>query len=250
VSTRLATMVLVILSAASAGPPPPRVPVLVELFTSEGCSSCPSADALLETLQRDQPVEGVEVIALGLHVDYFNYLGWKDTFSAAAFTERQQEYSRTFGPDSVYTPQMIVDGRDAVVGNDRPVVAKAIGAAAQRPHLALHVTARGTADAATITVDLPAAPSGGERIQVLAAITQDDLTTAVQRGENKGRTLHHVAVVRKIQALDTLAATAATAESQVRLAPTWGPTHLNAVVWLQGVKTRQVYGVALAPVLR
>src|SRR3954470_25004258 len=128
-------MLLVMLWTAAPIAPPPRVPVLVELFTSEGCSSCPSADALLEILQRDQPVEGVEVIPIGLHVDYFNYLGWKDTFSAASFTERQQDYSRIFGPDSVYTPQLGVDGADGMVGNDRPLVAKTIAAAAQRPHL-------------------------------------------------------------------------------------------------------------------
>ena len=134
----------VVILSARVRRPPPRVPVLVELFTSEGCSSCPSADALLETLLRDQPVDGVEVIPIGLHVDYFNYLGWKDTFSAAAFTERQQDYSRIFGPDSVYTPQMVVDGKDGIVGNDRPLAAKTIAAAARRPHLALHVD--GTCD--------------------------------------------------------------------------------------------------------
>ena len=247
---RFATMLVVILSATGAGAPPPRVPVLVELFTSEGCSSCPSADALLETLLRDQPVNGVEVIPIGLHVDYLNYLGWKDTFSAAAFTERQQDYSRIFGPDSVYTPQMVVDGKDGIVGNDRPLAAKTIAAAARRPHLALHATAHATADSATITIDLPAAPAGGEKIQVVAAVTEDDLTTAVQRGENKGRTLHHVAVVRKIQTLDTLGASAGPTETRIRLVPGWGPNHLNAVVWLQGVKSRQVYGVASAPILR
>ena len=159
---RFATMLVVILSATGAGAPPPRVPVLVELFTSEGCSSCPSADALLETLLRDQPVDGVEVIPIGLHVDYFNYLGWKDTFSAAAFTERQQDYSRIFGPDSVYTPQMVVDGKDGIVGNDRPLAAKTIAAAARRPHLALHATAHATADSA-IDHDRPPGCSGRRR---------------------------------------------------------------------------------------
>jgi len=246
---RLAAMVLVIVSTSGATAPPPRVPVLVELFTSEGCSSCPSADALLEALQRDQPVGEVEVIPIGLHVDYFNYLGWNDSFSAAAFTERQQDYARKFGPDSVYTPQIVVDGTDAMVGNDRPLVTRQIAAAGRRPHLPVHVIARAAADTARITIDLPAAP-GGEKIQVVAAITQDDLTTAVPRGENKGRTLHHVAVARKIQALDALAADARSVDTQIRLLPAWGQAHLNAVVWLQGVKSRKVYGVAIAPLVR
>ena len=248
--TRLAAVVLVILSTAGGPPPAPRIPVLVELFTSEGCSSCPTADALLEALQRDQPVDGVAVIPVGLHIDYFDHLGWKDTFSAAAFTARQEEYARTFGPDSVYTPQIVVDGREAIAGNDRALVAKSIAAAGRRPHLALHLTARGADDGARIVVDLPAAPPRGEKIQVVAAVTEDDLTTAVPRGENKGRTLHHVAVARAVQTLEDLTVDARVLDTRLRLGRGWGPAHLNAVVWLQGVRTRQVYAVATAPILR
>jgi len=220
----------------------PRVPVLVELYTSEGCSSCPPADALLESLLHDQPVAGAEIIPVGLHVDYFNSLGWKDAFSSSAFTARQRSYSPIVGDDNLYTPQIVVDGRAPMDGTKGDAVRRAIEAAARRPHLPVSVAARIVSDQVRLTISVPPAPAGAGKIQVIAAITQDGLSSVVTRGENNGRTLHHAAVARTVQGLDALGAKTSAVEKDLPLGKGWGQSGLRAVVWLQGVKSREVYG--------
>src|SRR6516162_9524555 len=111
----------------------PRPPVLVELFTSEGCSSCPPADAALAALARDPAFRTAEVIALELHVDYWNHLGWADPFSSAAFTTRQQGYAEAFGQRGTSTPQLVVDGAAELVGSNEAGARTAVAAAAREP---------------------------------------------------------------------------------------------------------------------
>jgi hypothetical protein len=241
----------VFLAMAAQGRPAPasRVPVLVELFTSEGCSSCPAADALLESLQREQPIESALIIPVGLHVDYFDHAGWKDAFSSAAFTERQRNYSQKFaGPDSVFTPQIVVNGDEAVVGSEAADVRRAITTAARRSPLPLTFTAQPSADSVRLTIELPAAPGAAEQVQVLAAITQDGLSTVVKAGENGGRTMHHVAVARRLEKIDALGREARVIDKSISMSRKWGSDGLNAVVWLQGSKSRQVYGAAIRPI--
>src|SRR6478672_10736854 len=117
--------------------PDVAVPVVVELFTSEGCSSCPPADAVLSRLAKEQPVAGAEVIPLAMHVTYWDRLGWKDAASLPAATERQEGYGRIFGGDRVYTPQAVIDGHQDVVGSDEGSLKGAIARAAKEPHARL-----------------------------------------------------------------------------------------------------------------
>src|SRR6516164_6714157 len=122
----------------------PRL-VVVELFTSEGCSSCPPADALLKELSEQQPLQGVQVIALEEHVDYWNHLGWTDPFSSTEFSQRQSDYARIFGNDGVYTPQMVVDGQSEFVGSRGGSAKEAIQKAARLPKF--EIALRPAADA-------------------------------------------------------------------------------------------------------
>jgi hypothetical protein len=179
--------------AAAADPTPARMPVLVELFTSEGCSSCPPADALLEKLDHSQPVPGAEIIVLSEHVDYWNHLGWSDPYSSAQLTRRQESYALRFDTSGPYTPQMVVDGTAQFVGSDGREALSAIGTAAQAEKLNIRMQRSG---AGITHVEIDPAPRGGDVYLVLA---ENSASSQVLRGENQGRSLHHVAVVRRME---------------------------------------------------
>ena len=174
----------------------PAVPVLVELFTSEGCSSCPPADRQLARLMQEQPIPGARVIALGEHVDYWDDLGWKDSFSSSLFTKRQQEYVRRLGLAGPYTPQLVVGGRLQAVGSDESAARSAIAEVARSP--AGSVALRPVTDpGGKPALEIQATWKGGDA-QIVAAVVQDRATTRVSRGENAGRTLAHASVVRSL----------------------------------------------------
>jgi hypothetical protein len=162
-------------------------PVLVELFTSEGCSSCPLADALLSRLGRTQPVQGADVIVLEEHVDYWDRLGWKDPFSSEAATERQTEYGEAFGGNQVYTPQMVVDGRAQFVGNSEGDALRAIRAASQSAKPAIELS-WGPGDVLAIKIE-PLAQSGDQtanQAELYLAVAENRLHSDVKRGEKCG----------------------------------------------------------------
>jgi len=168
-----------------------RPPVLVELFTSEGCSSCPPADAALAKLARDPAFRSAEVIPLELHVDYWNNLGWADPFSAPEYTARQEEYARVLGGDGLYTPQMVIDGwlsGVATSGSMRKGVEKA--AAKGKARLEVLVTS------ARPGLDVVVRPPSGLSGRLRVVLSEDRLSSKVERGENNGLTLAHAPVAR------------------------------------------------------
>ena len=172
-----------------------RTPVLVELFTSEGCSSCPPADKLLIELKEKQPVANAQVIALGQHVDYWNHDGWTDRFSSAQFTARQEQYADRLN-DGPYTPQVVVDGTTSVVGNDVEAVNRAISkAAAQAKPVQLELSESGSEVQVSVRGFANSSP------EVFFALVEDDLESQIKAGENNGVTLHHVAVARQLRSL-------------------------------------------------
>ena len=213
--------------------------VVVELFTSEGCSSCPPADALLVHLEQ-QPLPDVVIVPLGLHVDYWNELGWKDRFSSHQFTERQNEYARRFGLDSVYTPEIVVDGRFDAVGSDAAEVLQRISQAAR----ARKATVQLACDGSEVKVSVSGATSGGA--QVWLAVTETGLSTNVGAGENSGAQLHHAAVVRSLKLLGTTKAGEFSARLPLTLSPQWQSAKLRVVVFVQDTGGA-ILGAASAP---
>ncbi|HEV3061274.1 MAG TPA: DUF1223 domain-containing protein [Vicinamibacterales bacterium] len=230
-----------------------RVPVIVELFTSEGCSSCPPADALLKKLVSSQPVPTAEIIALGEHVDYWDRLGWKDRFSSSQLTNRQQVYGTRFNTESIYTPQMVVDGRAELVGSDAAAARRALDRAAAAPHGTIRVVTEAiTRPAVNVSVtasDLPAL-SRGDRADIVVALTEDGLRSDVTRGENQGHVLAHVAVVRYLATAGEATAngSATTARAEIPIAQEWQREHLNVVAFVQERHGRAILASAVTPV--
>lgn len=218
----------------------PRTPVIVELFTSEGCSSCPPADALLSRFEKMTPVPGTQVIALGEHVDYWNRGGWADRFSSSRYSARQSDYSRAFGLAQVYTPQMVVDGRAQFVGSDEAAARAAIARAARQPKADVSVTRSGGSDTLTVRVGRLPDSVRNDPADVVLAITEDGLSSSIGGGENAGRTLAHAAVVRQLTVLGTTSGSAFTASPPVKL----GGSRRHAVVFVQERSSRRIVGAA------
>ena len=181
-------------------------PILVELFTSEGCSSCPPADKFLQKLD-EQPIPGAEVIVLSEHVDYWNHIGWKDPYSAHFYSERQSAYARRFELDSVYTPQMVVDGYSQFVGSNTAAADKALTKAVAVPKLAVHLSVT-SASPHLVQAHVEAGaldPSFGVReAEVHIAIALNHAESQVLSGENAGHKLAHVAVARELRKVGTV----------------------------------------------
>ncbi len=230
------------LFAASLPATEARTPVLLELFTSEGCSSCPSADRLLESFDRTQPVPGADLIVLSEHVDYWNGLGWKDPFSSQQFTNRQNVYVRQLHLNSAYTPQLVIDGRKELVGNDSAGAKVAIEKAIQRTKIPVILSdGKREGNQIHIQVDIQSAKPGSE---IFAAIAENRITSHVARGENGGRTLNHVAVVTSLSSIGTVGKEGFSRTLDMPVQAGSGANGLRVVVFVRDRASGDIVGVS------
>jgi hypothetical protein len=226
-----------------------RKPVIVELFTSEGCSTCPPADELLQKLEAQQPVAGVEIVPLEEHVDYWNHDGWNDPYSSPDWTERQTVY-RTIFNQTEYTPQMIVDGQSQFVGSNGREALVQIEKSAHRQQTDISINSEKPnshgSQQFTVSVGKVAGNTAGDVVEIWLAVTEDGLQSSVNRGENAGHVLHHTATLRSLHKIGTADASAVSAsfkgDSRVKFDSRWKPENLHVVVFVQEKKSRKILG--------
>jgi hypothetical protein len=223
-----------------AAPLPARTPVVVELFSSEGCSSCPPADDYLARHDRTQPVDGVTVIALEEHVDYWDRLGWKDPFGQAQFGERQRTYAQALPDHRVFTPEIVIDGHAVMEGGDEDGARALMRASAAEPKAKVRLTHSAMRVAIDVT-DVP--PSAADDpTDVWLAVTESGLASDVPRGENAGRTLEHAPVVRALRVVGRVANGAFHGDAAVDSDMAWKARALRTVVFVQRAKSRRIVG--------
>jgi hypothetical protein len=240
-------------AVTAAAPASGRVPVLVELFTSEGCSSCPPADALLTDMDKRQPFPSADVIAIEEHVDYWDQLGWKDPFSSADWTYRQNDYTAELHTGSSYTPEMVVDGTQGFTGSRGPLAKAAVEKAASEKKAVVEINEVSPPQSKSVALKISvgqlfnATPK--DTAQVLLAITETGLHVAVKDGENAGREVQHSAVLREMKVIGVAGKNGQefSAQPTVKLDSDWKLANLRAVVFVQEKKSRRVLGAAELP---
>ncbi|MHB8413529.1 MAG: DUF1223 domain-containing protein [Candidatus Acidiferrales bacterium] len=232
-----------------------RTPVVVELFTSEGCSDCPPAEALALKLEKQQPIAGADVIVLEEHVDYWNRQGWIDPFSSMEWTERQQVYVAS-AKGNPYTPEMVVNGQSQFVGSNAREAVAAIEKAAHG--VETNVTIGGGKivgkdwEDFTVSVGKLAGNPGNDVAEVWLAVVEDGLHSSVTRGENAGHVLYHAAVVRSLHKIGVAKAKGGAASfagnARVKFKSNWNRENLRVVVFVQEKKSRAILGAASAKI--
>ena len=216
---------------------------VVELFTSEGCSSCPSADRLLSEITAKALKNDQRIFPLSFHVDYWNYIGWKDPFSDRAYSNRQRSYSRAFGSRGIYTPQMVVNGIAGFVGSDRSRAQTSIDTALKYPAMVgvvLRTEALDSPDVLVVEYELSEVPNG---VVLNVALVERGLIREVTRGENAGRTLHHDNVVRIFETVNP----GNGGKGRVELKPHVSVARENSAIiaFVQDPKTMAILGSAI-----
>lgn len=234
---RALVVLLALIPLAGHAEKPEKPLVLLELFTSEGCSSCPPADRILTSVNRTQPFPGVIVVPLSFHVDYWDRLGWTDPYGNAEYSRRQQQYATIGDRDGVYTPQMIVNGVHAFVGSNRSTLRKAVADATTRPAHSVEISVASPSSLERkITLKSPLATGDGTAMWL--AVVEDGLVSEVTKGENKGKKLIHDAVVRHFQICDTSENEGDGGKGAVtlELEPSWKPSRCRVVAVVQSEK--------------
>lgn len=215
--------------------------VVVELFTSEGCSSCPPADELLGRLRQERNANGAEVIPLGFHVDYWDSQSWRDRFSSGAYSRRQEDYARKLRTQGPYTPQMVVNGEVEFVGSSTGRAREAIAqAGAQTPAAEVEISSAGRGNVMLKVKSVQPA-------DVFLTVTEDNLATRVGGGENDGRTLRHSAVVRDFRRVGQVKDGGFSGAVPVTLQPEWKRSDLRVVVLVQDAGSGKILGAASIP---
>ncbi len=220
-----------------------RQPVLVELFTSEGCSSCPPADRQLAFLEKQQPVSGAEVITLAFHVDYWDRLGWKDAYSSAEFSERQNQYVQRMRLASSYTPQMVVDGQAEFVGSNSGQATDAIAKAAVQPKAGTDIKLTES----NAEIEIANVPKH-ESATIYLAAAEDGIVTDVKNGENGGKKLPHISVVRKLEIVGQLKSSETMFKSSAKLPGNsgWNQKNLKYIVFAQEDASGRIIAIGKA----
>jgi hypothetical protein len=229
-----------------------RTQILVELFTSEGCSSCPPADALLSKLDQ-QPVVGAELVVLSEHVDYWNHLGWKDPYSSHLYSDRQSAYAERFGSDDVYTPQMVVDGTYQFVGSSSRAANQAFAEALNAPKIPIQLSSISLERTNILRahVEIEPAPVSFEpgEAEVYMAVALNHAESRVAQGENGGRILAHTAVVKSFSKIGVLQRGQGFMQDvQLKVEPGADPHNLRLIAFLQEPNQGRVVGVTVESV--
>ncbi len=229
---------LVLLALTALAAPPVAV---LELFTSEGCSSCPPADALMAALEARGRADGTVLVPLSFHVDYWDRLGWADPYGSALWTARQRGYAASLGEDGLYTPQLVVNGTTAMVGSRAAEVEAAVAKALATPAaVAVGLTVR-AGDELAVAWTVDAVPVADSLLRL--AVVADRVASEVARGENAGRTLPHVNVVR---ALHTVRLTSTAGSVELPLPEGLTAEHARVVAYVQDTDSFAVIGAAVA----
>jgi hypothetical protein len=224
-------------------------PILVELFTAEGCSSCPPADTLLQMMDTSQPVPGAQLIVLSEHVDYWDHDGWKDPNSSPALTERQSAYVRALRLKTPYTPQIIVDGTRELRAGEPQQISNFFQEAVAIPKIPVRIGEVGVdaGNPAVLRMRIEAdGNSDRNNADVYVAVALDRVESQVLRGENGGKHLTHVAVVQQLTKIGTLQKGTSFGETvQLKLKPGTDPKNIRVVAFVQEAGPGKLLGASL-----